>query len=63
MDTHTYQTKHMGCPAYDFDQLGDGDLKLDSDGVRDVLDWSDELVVSSKQFPEQPVLCLGGVAA
>ena len=49
----------FGCVAYNFDQLRDGNLKLHSDGVRDILHWSDELVISSKQFPEQPVLCLG----
>lgn len=48
-----------GCIAYNFDKLRDGDLKLYSDGVRDILHWSDELVISSEQFPEQPVFCLG----
>ncbi len=52
-----------GRVAYNFDQLRDGDLKLHSDGIRDVLHWSDELVISSEQFSEQPVLCLGWKAA
>ena len=49
----------FGCKAYNFDQLRDGDLKLHSDRIRDILHWSDELVISSEQFPEEPVLCLG----
>lgn len=48
-----------GCIAYNFDQLRDGDLELHGDGVGDILHRSDELVVSSEEFPEQPVLCLG----
>lgn len=48
----------QGCVAYNFDQLGDGHLKLDGDRVRDILYWSDELVVSSEEFSEKPVLCL-----
>lgn len=49
--------------AYDFDQLGNGDLELHSDWIRDVLHRSDELVVLSEESPEEPVLCLGGQAA
>lgn len=47
------------CKAYNFDQLRDGDLELHCDRVGDVFHWSDELVISSEQLPEQPVLCLG----
>lgn len=53
----------QACVAYNFDQLRDGDLELDSDGVRDILYWSDELVISSEEFSEQPVLCLRWKAA
>lgn len=49
--------------AYDFDQLGNGDLELHSDWIRDILYRSDELVVLSEESPEKPVLCLGGEAA
>lgn len=44
--------------AYNFNQLGDGDLKLHSDWIRDILHWSDELIISSKQLPEKSVLSL-----
>lgn len=47
------------CKAYNFDQLRNGDLKLHCDRVGDILHWSDELVISSEQLPEQSILCLG----
>lgn len=44
-------------------QLGHGHLELDDDGVRDVLDGTDELVVALKEGRVEPVLGLGAAAA
>lgn len=49
--------------AYNFNQLGNGDLELHSDWIRDILHGSDELVVLSEESPEESVLRLGGKAA
>lgn len=45
--------------SYHFDQLRYGDLKLHGHWVRNIFNWSDELVVPPEQLPKQSVLRLG----
>lgn len=52
-----------GAATHHLHQLGHGHLELDDDGVRDVLDGTDELVVALKEGRVEPVLGLGAAAA